>query len=113
MRKSLWVVLAVGLVVTLINPVFLHLNNVISILYAASFVGIICLAEMLVMLDGGVDISVGAMDFTSNSAVTSMAALDYYQIPYTGLVTPGDCHTWYFWRAALYKFLSEPLFKIN
>lgn len=50
-----------GLVVTLINPVFLHLDNIINILYAASFIGIICLAEMLVMLDGGVDISVGAI----------------------------------------------------
>jgi ribose transport system permease protein len=56
----LFMVLA-GLVVTLINPVFLHRDNIINILYAASFVGIICLAEMLVMLDGGVDISVGAI----------------------------------------------------
>ena len=61
----------------------------------------------------GIDISVGAMDFTYNSAVQSMAALDYYGIPYTGLVTPGDCHTWYFWREALYQFLVGPLFKIN
>lgn len=61
----------------------------------------------------GIDISVGARDFTYAGAVTSMAALDYYQIPYTGLVTEGDCHTWYFWRAALYDFLTGPLFKIN
>ena len=45
-----------GVVVTLINPVFVQPSNLISILYAASFIGIICLAEMLVMLDGGVDI---------------------------------------------------------
>jgi ribose/xylose/arabinose/galactoside ABC-type transport system permease subunit len=50
-----------GVAVTLINPVFIQLNNLISILYAASFIGIICLAEMVVMLDGGVDISVGAI----------------------------------------------------
>ena len=61
----------------------------------------------------GIDISVGARDFTYQGAVTSMAALDYYQIPYTGLVTPGDCHTWSFWRKALYEFLTGPLFKIN
>jgi hypothetical protein len=42
-----------------------------------------------------------------------MEALDYYDIPYTGLLTPGDCHTWYFWRDALYQFLTGPLFKIN
>ncbi len=57
-----------------------------------------------------IDISVGALDFAYNGAVTSMAALDYYQIPYTGLVTPGDCHSWAFWRRALYEWLTGPLF---
>jgi len=61
----------------------------------------------------GIDISNGARDFTFQGTVTSMAALDYYQIPYTGLITEGDCHTWAFWRDALYAFLTGPLFKIN
>jgi len=62
----------------------------------------------------GIDISVGGRDFLFNAAVDSMAALDEYGIPYTGLVTPGDCHTWYFWRDALYHFLTiEPLFKTH
>jgi len=56
----LFIVVA-GLIVTLINPVFIQTKNLVSILYAASFIGLICLAEMLVMLDGGVDISVGAI----------------------------------------------------
>ncbi len=62
----------------------------------------------------GIDFSVGAMDFVySFWSLPSMQALDYYDIPYTGLLTPGDCHTWYFWRDALYHFLTGPLFKIN
>jgi ribose transport system permease protein len=50
-----------GLIVALINPVFIKLDNIASILYAASFLGVIGLAEMVVMLDGGIDISVGAI----------------------------------------------------
>jgi len=62
----------------------------------------------------GIDFSVGAMDFVYPFwSLPSMAALDYYDIPYTGLLTPGDCHTWYFWRDALYQFLTGPLFKID
>jgi len=59
----------------------------------------------------GIDFSVGARDFLYEWwAVPSMEALDYYGIRYTGLLTPGDCHTWYFWRDALYHFLTGPLF---
>jgi len=62
----------------------------------------------------GIDFSVGQMDFVYPFwSLPSMEALDYYDIPYTGLLTPGDCHTWYFWRDALYQFLTGPLFKIN
>jgi len=62
----------------------------------------------------GIDFSVGAMDFVYPFwSLPSMQALDYYDIPYTGLLTPGDCHTWYFWRDALYQFLTGPLFKVN
>ena len=61
----------------------------------------------------GIDMSVGGRDFLYSAMVSSMQALDYYQIPYTGLVTAGDCHTWFFWRRALYEFLTGPLFKIN
>jgi enterochelin esterase-like enzyme len=62
----------------------------------------------------GIDFSVGMRDFTWDFwAVPSMEALDYYDIPYTGLITPGDCHTWYFWRDALYQFLTGPLFKVD
>jgi pimeloyl-ACP methyl ester carboxylesterase len=62
----------------------------------------------------GIDFSVGMRDFVWNFwAVPSMEALDYHNIPYTGLITEGDCHTWYFWRDALYHFLTGPLFKVN
>lgn len=61
----------------------------------------------------GIDVSVGGRDFLYGYSLASMAALDANDIPYTGLVTPGDCHTWYFWRDALYHFLTGPLFKIN
>jgi acetyl esterase/lipase len=61
----------------------------------------------------GIDLSNGRLDFTWNSFATSMAALDYHQVPYTSYVTEGDCHSWAFWRKALYVWLTESLFKIN
>jgi len=60
-----------------------------------------------------INMAVGARDFTYQGELNSMAALDYYQIPYTSYVTPGDCHTWFFWRRALYNWLTTTLFKIN
>ncbi len=61
----------------------------------------------------GIDVSVGERDFLYNDSVYLMGQLDEYGIPYSGLVTPGDCHTWYFWRDTLYQFLTESLFKIK
>jgi len=62
----------------------------------------------------GIDFSFGAMDFLYGWwGIPSLEALDYYDIPYTGLLTPGDCHTWYFWRDALHQFLTDTLFKVD
>ena len=62
----------------------------------------------------GIDFSVGKRDFVwSFWSFPSLQALDYLEIPYTGLITEGDCHTWYFWRDALFHFLTGPLFKTN
>ena len=59
-----------------------------------------------------IDFSVGKMDFVWDFwSRPSLEALDYYGIPHTGLITEGDCHTWYFWRDALYQFLTTTLFK--
>lgn len=60
----------------------------------------------------GIDIGVGARDFAYQGALANIATLDYYGIPYTSTLTEGDCHTWFFWRKALYNFLTGPLFKI-
>jgi len=61
----------------------------------------------------GIDISVGGLDFLYNDSVYLMDVLDANDVPYTGLVTPGDCHTWYFWRDALYEFLTGPFLEGN
>ena len=61
-----------------------------------------------------IDFSVGKRDFVWDFwSLPSMQALDYYDIPYTGIITEGDCHTWYFWRDALHQFLTDTLFKVD
>ncbi len=61
----------------------------------------------------GIDISVGGRDFLYADSVYLMNSLDDYGVSYTGLVTPGDCHTWYFWRDSLYEFLTGPFLYAN
>ena len=52
---------AFSLIVGLVSPAFLSERNWVFILDAAAVTGIIALGEMLVILSGGIDISVGAI----------------------------------------------------
>ena len=61
----------------------------------------------------GIFISIGARDFLYDMSMAGMAALDAHDVSYQSLITPGDCHTWYFWRESLYDFLTTMAFKVN
>ncbi len=70
-------------VVALVEPRFTGLNNVLNILRQTSFLAIVACGQMLVLIIGGFDLSVGAVvALTSTVMAKTMAALS--------AVMPGD-----------------------
>lgn len=70
------VLLATCCLVALIEPRFLRTSNLINVLRNASFLSIISAGQMLVMIAGGFDISIGALvALTSVSSALSMVFL--------------------------------------
>jgi simple sugar transport system permease protein/ribose transport system permease protein len=62
-RESLLIVMLLALVIliSIVNPVFLRLDNIMDILKNASVLGILTCGMLLVVLTGGIDVSVGAI----------------------------------------------------
>lgn len=56
-------------IVTLFAPRFIYLENLALILYAASVLGLVAIAQTIVILSGGIDISVGAILAISASLI--------------------------------------------
>jgi ribose/xylose/arabinose/galactoside ABC-type transport system permease subunit len=50
----------ISLITGIINPVFFGIQNVMNILFQASFVGIICIGMTYVLIVAGIDLSVGS-----------------------------------------------------
>ena len=55
------VLLLVGLVTTMLSPNFANPGNLTAILAAACFIGLITIGQSLVLISGGIDLSVGSM----------------------------------------------------
>ncbi len=55
------IILLISLIISLQNSVFLNPGNLIDILKSCSVMGIIALGMLLVIITGGIDVSVGAM----------------------------------------------------
>lgn len=55
------VLLLVGLITTVLSPSFAHPGNLTAILAAACFIGLITIGQSLVLISGGIDLSVGSM----------------------------------------------------
>jgi ribose transport system permease protein len=72
----LWLLLAVGLVLGSLSPVFLTTSNVVNILVQSSSLAIVATGMTIVLLTAGVDLSVGSLMFVSAAVV--------------GLLTRGD-----------------------
>lgn len=61
-RNHIWVFLALTvLVFSLASPYFLTLNNIGNILTQGAFIGILAIGMTMVMIDGEIDLSVGAI----------------------------------------------------
>lgn len=62
MRNHIWVFLALTVVVfASASPYFLTVNNLGNVLTQAAFIGILAIGMTLVMIDGEIDLSVGAI----------------------------------------------------
>ena len=62
LRNHIWVFLALTVVVfSLSSPYFLTVNNIGNILTQGAFIGILAIGMTLVMIDGEIDLSVGAI----------------------------------------------------
>ena len=62
LRNHIWVFLALKIIVfSLASPYFLTLNNLGNILTQGAFIGILAIGMTMVMIDGEIDLSVGAV----------------------------------------------------
>ena len=62
LRNHIWVFLALTMIVfSLASPYFLTLNNLGNILTQGAFIGILAVGMTMVMIDGEIDLSVGAI----------------------------------------------------
>ncbi|MFY9239635.1 MAG: ABC transporter permease [Roseovarius sp.] len=76
----------------LYEPRFLRTNNLVNVLRNASFLTIISAGQMLVIIVGGFDISVGAIvALTSVSAALSMAGLAEMGVESVGMIALLGC----------------------
>jgi len=66
------IILVAGLIVSLTNPNFLKLNNIMNIFTQSSVFGIITLASAVVLISGGIDLSVGQMMSFSCCIITKL-----------------------------------------
>lgn len=64
---------------SLANPNFLQVSNIIAILQATSVVGVLAIAATLVIITGGIDLSVGTM--MTFCAVITGVVLTYWGLP--------------------------------
>jgi|AntAceMinimDraft_1070359.scaffolds.fasta_scaffold00729_2 ribose/xylose/arabinose/galactoside ABC-type transport system permease subunit len=81
------VLLALVVVTSIISPVFLTPNNLLNILIQVSIVGILACAGTMVMVSGGIDLSVGSsMSVTGTAmAVLMVAGVNIYLVMLIGI----------------------------
>jgi len=57
----IWVILFSGIIFTIVNPAFLSVDNMYTIIKQASIVGLLALGLNIIVIIGGFDISIGAI----------------------------------------------------
>ena len=70
--------IAIGIALSIANPTFLKLDNLMTILQEASLTGIVAIGFTLILITAGIDMSIGAV-----IAITSMVCVNF--ISYTQL----------------------------
>ena len=59
--STLWILIFIILVLSIMNPSFLRLSNLSTFMAQASFLFLLGAAELVVILTGGIDLSIGAV----------------------------------------------------
>lgn len=82
-RQSPLIIFAIlCIILAVISPDFRKYENLISVAYRTSVIGILCVGELLVILTAGIDLSVGSVAaFASMSACLIMKYLHQAQYP--------------------------------
>ncbi len=62
----------IAVVVTLVNPNFLNINNAVSILQQVSVLGILTMAMALALISGGIDLSIGTIMALSGVVISTL-----------------------------------------
>jgi simple sugar transport system permease protein/ribose transport system permease protein len=59
--STLFMIVIVSIIITIVNPVFLRIDNIIDLLRGNTVLGIMACGMLLVILTGGIDISIAAI----------------------------------------------------
>ncbi len=89
MRNHIWVFLALTVVVfSTASPYFLTANNLGNVLTQAAFIGILAIGMTMVMIDGEIDLSVGAiLALASALAIGLQDYIGVWPAVFTGLLS--------------------------
>lgn len=68
------VLVLIAIVVTLVNPNFIRLNNIVSIFQQVSVLGILTMAMALALISGGIDLSIGMIMALSGVVISKLIA---------------------------------------
>ncbi|MBQ4039712.1 MAG: ribose ABC transporter permease, partial [Oscillospiraceae bacterium] len=72
----LLIIIAVCIIITAVNPAFLRLDNITTVITTNEVLGICALGMLLVMLTGGIDVSIGWL-VTSVAVVIGWASATF------------------------------------
>jgi ribose/xylose/arabinose/galactoside ABC-type transport system permease subunit len=76
LEYSLWILLFVLIAAgTAVSPLFFTVGNFVDILYQSSIVGVMAIGQFLVILTGGIDLSLGSI--TALSSIVTLSLQDY------------------------------------
>ncbi len=71
----------------LINPIFLHFDNIAAMLRAMSFIGVIALGQTFLMISGAFDLSVGNVAGMGAVICSALMVREHWPIPAAVLAT--------------------------
>lgn len=66
------VLVVIAIAVTLVNPNFIRLNNIVSIFQQVSVLGILTMAMALALISGGIDLSIGMIMALSGVVISKL-----------------------------------------